>query len=98
MGSEPLRFTGETDRVFVNTTATTKLIDPGFHRTIVIEKSGSNTTVVWNPWTAKAKAMTDFGDDEWPLMACIETANSGENSVTLEPGQRHTMIARIRVE
>lgn len=98
LGTEPLRFTGETDRVFVNTTSTTRLIDPGMNRTIVVEKSGSNTTVVWNPWIAKAKAMADFGDDEWPHMACIETANSGDNSITLAPGQKHLMTARIRLE
>jgi glucose-6-phosphate 1-epimerase len=98
LGSEPLQFSGETDRVFVNTTSTTRLIDPGMNRSIVIEKTGSNTTVVWNPWIAKAKAMADFGDHEWPRMACIETANSGENSITLVPDQRHTMTARIRLE
>jgi D-hexose-6-phosphate mutarotase len=98
LGNEPLRFTGETDCVFVNTTATTRLADRGLNRTIVVEKSGSDTTVVWNPWIAKAKAMADFGDDEWPGMACIETANSGENSITLAPGRRHSMIARIRLE
>jgi glucose-6-phosphate 1-epimerase len=98
LGDEPLRFTGETDRVFVNTTSTTRLADRGMNRTIVVEKSGSNTTVIWNPWIAKAKAMSDFGDDEWPGMACIETANSGENSVALAPGQRHAMTARVRLE
>jgi len=98
LGNEPLRFTGETDRVFMNTTATTRLVDRGLNRTIVVEKSGSNTTVIWNPWITKAKAMADFGDDEWPGMACIETANSGENAVTLAPGQRHVMVAEIRLE
>lgn len=94
----PLRFTGETDRVFVNTTSTTRLVDEGMNRTIVVEKSGSQTTVIWNPWIAKAKAMADFGDDEWSHMACIETANSGENSITLPPGAKHTMTAHIRLE
>jgi D-hexose-6-phosphate mutarotase len=96
--SEPLRFTGETDRVFLNTSATTRLIDPGFNRTIVGEKSGSDTTVVWNPWIAKAKAMTDFADDEWQRMLCIETANTGDSAITLTAGKTHTMTARIRLE
>jgi glucose-6-phosphate 1-epimerase len=42
--------------------------------------------------------MTDFGDDEWPGMACIETANASENSITLAPGQKHAMTARIWLE
>jgi D-hexose-6-phosphate mutarotase len=94
----PLRFTSETDRVFLNTSSTTRLRDAGMNRTIVVEKSDSNTTVVWNPWTAKAKAMADFGDDEWPGMACIETANAGEDSITLPPGHKHAMTAHIRLE
>jgi D-hexose-6-phosphate mutarotase len=97
LGSEPLRFSSETDRVFVKTASTCVLRDPGLRREIVVEKSGSATTVVWNPWSAKAKAMADFGDDEWPGMLCIETANTGENSITLPGGQKHTMTATVFV-
>jgi glucose-6-phosphate 1-epimerase len=60
-----------------------------------VEKSGSATTVVWNPWIAKAAAMPDFGDDEWPRMACIETANAGANAITLAPGAKHAMRAIV---
>lgn len=95
--NEPIRFTAETDRVFPGTTATCVVHDPGSHRRIVIEKSGSNTTVVWNPWIAKAKAMPDYGDDEWPGMVCVETANAGKDAITLVPGATHTMTARISV-
>jgi D-hexose-6-phosphate mutarotase len=53
--------------------------------------------VVWNPWIAKAKAMGDFGDDEWPGMVCVETCNVADHAVTLEPGKTHAMTARIEV-
>ena len=98
LGADPLFLSGETDRVFVNTAALCTVDDSEMGRRIVVEKSGSNSTVVWNPWAAKAKAMADFGNDEWPKMLCVETANAGENSVTLAPGATHTMIATIRVE
>ena len=94
-GGAPIRLTGETDRVYVNTRATCVLDDPKLARQITIEKSGSDTTVVWNPWIAKAKAMADFGDDEWPAMMCVETANVGESAITLAPGAVHTMRATI---
>ena len=29
-------------------------------------------TVVWNPWKEKAASMSDFGDDEYPTMICVE--------------------------
>ena len=94
-GAEPIRITGETDRIYLNTRATCVLDDPGLSRRIAVEKSGSDATVVWNPWIAKAKAMPDFGDDEWPAMLCIETANTGENAITLAPGATHTMRATL---
>jgi glucose-6-phosphate 1-epimerase len=95
---EPIRIVGETDRVYLNTTSTCVVRDPGLGRTITIEKEGSGTTVVWNPWIAKAKAMPDFGDDEWPHMICVETANVGDGAVRLEAGRSHQMKVRIRVE
>jgi len=95
--NEPLRFTAETDRVFLNTTSTCALHDPGLKRTISVSKGGSSTTVVWNPWIVKAAAMADFGNSEWPQMLCIETANAGENAVSLEAGKVHTMAASISV-
>lgn len=92
--SGPIRFTGETDRPYQNTTGTVTIADGP--RRITIEKSGSRTTVVWNPWINKAKAMSDFGDEEWPNMVCVETANVGANALELAPGAAHTMAAVIR--
>jgi len=96
--NQPIRFVGETDRTYLDTTATVTIHDPVLGRTIVVEKTGSRSTVVWNPWIAKAKAMPDFGDDEWPGMLCVETANVAENAVTLQPGSQHAMTASISVE
>jgi len=91
----PIRFAGETDRSYLSTTATCRIEDPTLGRQITIEKSGSATTVVWNPWVDKSKAMPDFGDDEWPGMVCIETANAAANAVVLAPGGEHEMTARL---
>ncbi len=97
-GDEPIRFTAQTDRLYNATDSACVIHDPGRHRRIVVEKSGSRSTVVWNPWTDKAKAMPDFGDDEWPGMLCVETANAGPDAITLAPGATHNMTATIRVE
>ena len=91
-------FNGETDRVYVRTRAPPRVLeDPGLKRHISVAKRGSGTTVVWTPWIAKAKALPDFGDDEWPEMVCIETVNAGEQAVTLAPGASHAMTALIEV-
>lgn len=96
-GSEPIRITQETDRLYENTRKTCVLDDPSARRQITVAKSGSNTTVVWNPWIGKAAAMTDFGHNEWPRMLCIETANAGANAITLAPGKTHAMRAVVSV-
>src|ERR1017187_1725152 len=97
-GAAPIRITAETDRVYLNTQATCVAHDPGWQRRLVVEKTGSKATVVWNPWIAKAKAMPDFGDDEWPSMLCIETCNVRQHAVTIPPGQSHTMGAIIHAD
>ncbi len=91
--AEPLLITGETDRVYLNTRATCLVNDPGLSRQISIAKEGSESTVVWSPWMAKAKAMADFGDEEWPTMICVESANAADNRVTLAAGAKHTLSA-----
>ena len=58
---DPIRITGETDRVYLNTQTTCVIEDPTEGRRLLVEKSGSDVTVVWNPWIAKAKALADLG-------------------------------------
>ena len=96
--AEPIAFTAETDRLYLNTSSSCVVEDPGLARRITIAKEGSHSTVVWNPWIDKAKSMADFGDDEWRGMVCVETANVGDAAVTLRPGDRHRMTAIITVE
>jgi len=94
----PITFTAETDRLFVNTMADCLLEDGGWGRRIVVTKSGSSSTLVWNPWGDKARRMPDYGNDEWARMVCIETANAADNAVTIPPGGSHSMQARIAAE
>ncbi|MGW6130468.1 D-hexose-6-phosphate mutarotase [Cellulomonas sp. NPDC055163] len=96
-GDEPVRFTAETDRVYAST-ATVRVVDPGLGRTLTVTKDGSRSTVVWNPWIGKARAMPDFGDDEWLGMVCVEAANVGEARVNLEPGETHRLAQSLVVD
>lgn len=92
--SGDLTVAGETDRVYESTGEVT-IHDPALGRDLVITKSGSANTVIWNPWIDKAAAMPDFGDDEWQQMICIEAANALGHPVTLRPGESHHLKQRI---
>lgn len=88
-----IRFNAEVDRVYLDTAQPVIIEDAKLKRTIRVEKSGSASTVVWNPWVAKSKAMTDFGDEEYHRMVCVEAGNVGQNQITLGAGA----TARLRV-
>ncbi len=92
----PISFDGEFDNIYFDTSSTCRLVDPGFNREIIVEKRGSKSTVVWNPWIAKAQRMSDFADEEYKRMVCIETANAGPDSITLNPGGHHILGTTIK--
>jgi len=91
----PIRFAGLTNRVYPETRDACIIHDPVRRRDIVISTSGSDSTVVWNPWADRAREMSDMGDDEWIGMVCVEPANVGADARTLGPGESHTMTVTI---
>ena len=92
----PVRIDQEVDRIYTSA-ATVEVEDVAGSRTLVIEKAGSNSTVVWNPWIEKSKRLADLPDDDYPRFLCIETTNAGADIITVPPGGSHTLLARIRV-
>lgn len=92
-----IRITAETDRVYLRA-GEVVVTDPVLGRRLRITSDGAADTVVWNPWVAKAAAMPDFGDDEWPGMLCIEAGNVRENAVVLAPGAAATLRYAIAVD
>jgi len=94
-----IRFAGETDRVYINSAAECAIEDGRLRRRIRIAKSGSLSTVVWTPWTAKAERMGDLGQpDGWREMLCVESANAIDNAVHVPPGTKHTLMVEYRAE
>ena len=87
----------ETDRVYLDTRDPIELEDLVLRRRTRVTKENSRTTVVWNPWVQKAHSLSDFADDEWMQMICIESSNVSDFAVDLAPGQQHKMKALVRV-
>lgn len=94
----PLAFAGEVDRVYLDTPDECVVADPILGRRIRVAKSGSRTTVVWNPWEEKARKMVDFPDDHYTTMVCVEAANAEGDVRSLPAGGSHTLAQTISVE
>jgi glucose-6-phosphate 1-epimerase len=93
--SDALKIASEVDRVYMDTPGAIEISDPALKRKIRIDKSGSASTVVWNPWIAKSRQMPDFGNEEYKQMLCVESGNVGKNKVTLPPGKSAVLSVTI---
>lgn len=97
---EVLTIQQEVDRIYLDglhTHGSTTIDDPVLDRRIVIEKRGSRSTVVWNPWIDKSKRLGDLGDEDYHDFVCIETANAHDDVVSVNPSEHHTLRAIIGV-
>jgi len=82
---DAIRITSETNRVYLDTTSAVEVHDAKFRRMVRVEKTGSASTVAWNPWTTQAMP-EDFDQKDYQRMICIESGNVGPNKLTLAPG------------
>ena len=90
-------FSGETDRVYLDTQAECVINDAELKRKIYVAKSGSDSTVVWNPWAEKEMGFADMAAGEYREMLCVETCNAATDTVTVAPGQSHHLVATVSV-
>lgn len=93
-----IRFSSEVDRVYLDATGKVEILDPRLGRKILIEKKGSLSTVVWNPWIMKSQQMPDFGNEEYGQMVCVESGNVSLNSLTLAPAKSASLTVKLSTE
>ena len=93
-----LTFSGETDRIYLDTPQQLSIVDPDWSRTLELTSRGSRSAVIWNPWIDKTATLGDMAADGWQRMLCIETANVMDDIITLEPGASHTLSVSIGSE
>ncbi|EMS64149.1 Putative glucose-6-phosphate 1-epimerase [Triticum urartu] len=79
-------FESEVDRIYLSAPPKIVTIDHEKKRTFVLRKKELPDVVVWNPWDRKAKAMPDFGAEEYKCMLCVGAARI-EKPITLRPGE-----------
>ena len=92
-----MTFIGPTDRVYTSTQLV-QVVDPKLGRRIIVDKSGSGSTIVWNPWSTYSAPLPDMADDEFPTMVCVEGGAVREHAPTIEPGASWSMQVTLSVE
>lgn len=95
--SGPVTVDREIDRIY-ESGAVVSLIDHGHRRRILVDNRGSSsTTVVWNPWVAKAARLADMPADAYRHFMCIETAHAAGNVATIPPVGTSELRTRLTV-
>ena len=88
----------EVDRVYTASPPEISLLDAVWKRRIRITASGSNSTVVWNPWETIAANMADLPNQAYRHFVCIEISNAGLDTITLAAGEAHTLAVEYSCE
>lgn len=91
----PVTFSAEVDRIYYGHSQTIQLDDASAHY-LVIQREGSDSVVVWNPWIDKSQRLGQFPADGYLTMVCLEAANAGPDRRTLAPGETHTLRTVIK--
>ncbi len=92
---DALQIQSELDRIYLHTTSAVEVRDLALNRRIQVHKTGSASTVVWNPWIAKGQQMPDFGNEDYRQMVCVESGNVDQDRLTLAPGQSSTLSVQL---
>lgn len=89
----PILIERETDRIYSHKGGEIIIHDEALQRRIHIESEGSKSTVVWNPWIRVCEQKADLSSDDYKKTICIETANVGNDAITVQAGESHTLKA-----
>lgn len=93
-----IKIDSEVDRNYISFPHKATLRYPSAKLTITTD-SGFPDMVLWNPWIEKARALSDFGDEEYKEMVCMEAGKIIE-PVFLEANQswvaNQTFISSIQ--
>jgi len=88
----------EVDRIYTDVPSVLVIEDAALKRKIHINSTGSQTAIVWNPWTDNAVKMADLADDDYKKFVCVETANAANDVVTISPGTEGRLTANYSIK
>jgi len=85
-----LQIKEEVDRIY-QSMSSVLVRDLDRHRSVFVDKAGSRSTVIWNPWKEKSKSLSDLPDKGYLEFVCVECANAGTDKPTLRPNSSHNV-------
>ena len=91
---KPLKIEEEVDRIY-RSMASVLLRDLHRSRSVFVDKAGSRSTVVWNPWIERSKQIQDLPDRDYKEFVCIEAANAAKDRPTVRPHRTHRLETTI---
>jgi len=84
----------EIDRIY-SSMSSLLLRDLDRGRAVFVDKAGSRSTVIWNPWAEKSKALKDLPNNDYKEFVCIEATNAGTDRPTVRPNASHNLETTI---
>jgi glucose-6-phosphate 1-epimerase len=87
----------EIDRIYRAHRGEVRVVDQSLGRIVHVSKSGSASTVVWNPWIEKSARLGDMPEGGYRQMVCIEAANTHRDVVRLSLGRSHRLSTTLLV-
>ena len=88
----------EVDRIYLNSPSKIQIHDQAWQRCIRVHSSGSQSTVVWNPWIEITANMIDLNNDDYQRFICVETTNVADDTAIIAPNASHRLTAEYTVE
>jgi glucose-6-phosphate 1-epimerase len=95
--AEPKTISKHVDYIYLEAVKDHVITNAAGGKTVCVKKTNFPETVVWNPWSEKAKGMSDFGDEEYPNMLCVEAGYVGK-PFTLSAGETFTASQTLLVQ
>ncbi|KAJ1668077.1 hypothetical protein IW140_000756 [Coemansia sp. RSA 1813] len=81
---EDVKIDANEDRVYKDVPG---IVSVGYgNERVLVRRFNFKDIVLWNPWAEKATEMSDFGNDEYNEMICVEVGTVASR-ISLNPGQ-----------
>lgn len=90
-----IRFTAETDRLYFFEKEDYSLHLRTPTNSVEINNKNSQSAVIWNPWIDKSKRLSQFHNDDYKTMLCIETANVLSDIKDVLPQKKSTLAVEF---